>query len=104
MTYVGGRKGRPNLSPLNVEFQAQQKTMEIQVHNDRLNVNTASSLNHSQSPQVLLIFCERFIHRSIGIRGQLVVHLDIWIAIQSLSLPSRVPTSHSVPVNRFSRG
>jgi hypothetical protein len=53
-TYVGGGRKKSNLPPFKLEFEAQQKPMEIQVlnhlvkHNDRLNVNTASYSTHPQ--------------------------------------------------------
>ena len=61
-TYVGERKGRANLPPFKLEFETQQKPMEIQVlndlvkHNDRLNVNAASYSTHPQSSHILLVF------------------------------------------------
>jgi hypothetical protein len=56
------RTKKSNLPPCKLEFQAQQKAIEIHVlndlvkHNDRLNVNTAFYSIHPQSQHVLLVF------------------------------------------------
>ena len=60
--YTQGRRKRANITLFKLDFEAQQKPMEIQVlndlvkHNDRLNVNAASYSTHPQSPHVLLVF------------------------------------------------
>ena len=81
--YTEGRRKRANLPPFKVEFEAQQKPMEIQVlndlvkHNDRLNVNAASYSPHPQSRHVLLVFAND--------SPTYEMLFDMWIDVQSHS-------------------
>ena len=108
LAYTEGRRTRANLPPFNVEFEAQQKPMEIQVlndlvkHNDRLNVNAASYSTHPQSSHVLLIFAnDSPTYEMLFENGSWPTSI-CGLAFK-VSPPSRIPTSYSVMVNRVPR-
>jgi hypothetical protein len=106
--HTDGKRRRANLSPFKLEFDAQQKPMEIQVlnelvkHNDRLNVNAASYSTHPQSQHVLLVFVND------PPTDEMLFESSSWpTSICGLpfkvTLPSRIPTSYSILVNRVPR-
>ena len=106
--YTEGRRKKSNLPPFKLEFEAQQKPMEIQVlndlvkHNGRLNVNTASYSIHPQSRHVLLVFAND------SPTYEMLFESSSWpTSICGLpfkvTLPSRIPTSYSILVNRVPR-
>ena len=106
--YTEGRRKKSNLPPFKLEFETQQKPMEIQVlndlvkHNGRLNVNTASYSIHPQSSHVLLIFAND------SPTDEMLFESGSWpTSICGLpckvTLPSRIPTSYSILVNRVPR-
>ena len=107
-TYVGGRRKKSNLPPFKLEFEAQQKPMEIQVlndlvkHNDRLNVNTASCSTHPQSSHVLLIFANDSPTYEKLFESSSWPHSICGLTFK-VTLPNRIPTSYSVLVNRVPR-
>ena len=103
-----GRRKKSNLPPFKLEFEAQQKPMEIRVlndlvkHNGRLNVNTASYSTHPQSRHVLLVFAND------APTYEILFESSSWpTSICGLpfkvTLPSRIPTSYSILVNRIPR-
>ena len=106
--YTQGRRKRQNLPPFKLEFKDRQKPMEIQVlndlvkHNDRLNVNAASYSTHPQSSHILLVFAND------SATYEMLFDSSSWpTSICGLSfkvsLPSRIPTSYSILVNRVPR-
>ena len=106
--YTEGRRKRANLPPFKLEFEAQHKPIEIPVlndlvkHNDRLNVNTASYSTHPQSRHVLLVFAND------SPIYEMLFESSSWpTSICELpfkvTLPSRIPTSYSILVNRVPR-
>ena len=103
-----GRRKKSNLPPFKLEFEAQQKPMEIQVlndlvkHNGRLNVNTASYSINPQSRHVLLVFAND------APTYEILFESSSWpTSICGLpfkvTLASRIPTSYSVLVKRVPR-
>ena len=107
-TYVGERRKRANLPPFKLDFEAQQKPMEIQVlndlvkHIDRLNVNAASYSTHPQSRHMLLVFANDSPTYEMLFESSLWPHSICGLAFK-VSLPSRIPTSYSVLVKRVPR-
>ena len=106
--YTQGRRKRQNLPPFKLEFKDRQKPMEIQVlndlvkHNYRLNVNAASYSTHPQSSHILLVFAND------SATYEMLFDSSSWpTSICGLSfkvsLPSRIPTSYSILVNRVPR-
>ena len=102
------RRRRASLPPFKLEFDAQQKPMEIQVlndlvkHNDQLNVNAACYSTPPQSPHVLLIFAND------SPTYEMLFEISSWpTSICGLplkvTLPSRIPTSYSILINRVPR-
>jgi hypothetical protein len=104
-TYTEGRKKGANLPLLNVEFEAQQKPMEMQVlndlvkDNDRLNVNAASYSTHPQSPHVLLTFANDSSSYGILFESSSWPHSICGLPFK-VTRTSRIPMSYSVLVNR----
>ena len=102
---IDGRRKRANLPSFKLEFDAQQKPMEIQVlnelvkHNDRLNVNTASYSTHPQSRHVLLVFANDSPTYEILSESSSWPN-SIYGLPFKVTLPSRIPTSYSILVNR----
>ena len=107
-TYVGGRRKRANLPPFKLEFEAQQKPIEIQVlndlvkHNDRLNVNAASYSTHPQSSHVLLIFANDSPTYEMLFENSSWPHSICGLTFK-VTFPRRIPTSYSILVNRVPR-
>ena len=107
-THVGGGRKRANLPPFKLEFEAQQKPMEIQVlndlvkHNDRLNVNAASYSTHPQSWHVLLVFANDSPTYEMLFESGSWPHSSCGFTFK-VTLPGRIPTSYSVLVNRVPR-
>jgi hypothetical protein len=106
--YTAGRRKKSNLPPFKLEFEAQQKPIEIQVlnalvkHNARLNVNTASYSTHPQSRHVLLIFANDSPTYEMLFESISWPHSICGLTFK-VTLPSRIPTSYSVLVNRVPR-
>ena len=106
--YTEGRRKKSNLPPFKLEFEAQQKPMEIQVlndlvkHNDRLNVNTASYSTHPQSRHVLLVFANDSPTYEILFESSSWPNSICGLPFK-VTLPSRIPTSYSILVNRVPR-
>ena len=103
-----GRRKRANLPPFKLEFDAQQKPMEIQVlnelvkHNDRLNVNAASYSTHPQSRHVLLVFANDSPTYETLFQSNSWPNLICGLPFK-VTLPSRTPTSYSILVNPVPR-
>ena len=82
--------------------------MEIQVlndlvkHNDRLNVNAASYSTHPQSRHMLLVFANDSPTYEMLFESSSLPHSICGLAFK-VTLPSRIPTSYSVLVNRVPR-
>ena len=82
--------------------------MEIQVlnglvkHNDRLNVNAASYSTQPQSPHILLVFANDSATYEMLFESSSWPH-SIYGLTFKVTLPSRIPTSYSVLVNRVPR-
>ena len=106
--YTEGRRKRANLPPFKLEFEAQQKPREIQVlndlvkHNDRLNVNAASYSKHPQSRHVILIFANDSPSYEMLFESSSWPHSICGLPFKVI-LPSRIPTSDSILVNRVPR-
>ena len=106
--HTEGRRKRAILPPFKVEFEAQQKPMEIQVlnellkQNDRLNVNAASYSTHPQSQHVLLVFANDSPTYEMLFESSSWPHSICRLALK-VTLPRRISTSYSVLVNRVPR-
>ena len=106
--YTHGRRKKPNLPPFKLEFKDRQKPMEIQVlndllkHNDRLNVNAASYSTHPLSPHILLVFANDSPTFEMLSESSSWPHSICGLPFK-VTLPSRIPTSYSVLVNRVPR-
>ena len=106
--YTQGRRKRQNLPLFKLEFDTQQKPMEIQVlnelvkHIDRLNVNAASRSTHLQSPHVLLVFANDSSIYELLFESSSWPHSICGLPFK-VTLLSRIPTSYSVLVNRILR-
>ena len=106
--YTQGRRKKPNLPPFKLEFKDRQKPMEIQVlndlvkHNDRLNVNAASYSTHPLSPHILLVFANDSPTFEMLYESSSWPHSICGLPFK-VTLPSRIPTSYSVLVNRVPR-
>ena len=106
--YTEGRRKRVNLPPFKVEFEAQQKPMEIQAlnclvkHNDRLNVNVASYSTHPRSSHILLTFANDSPTYEILFESSSWPNSICGLPFK-VTLPSRIPTLYSILVNRVPR-
>ena len=106
--YVGGRKKRANLPPFKVEFEAQQKPMEIQVlndlvkHNDRLNMNATSYSTHPQSRHMLLVLANDSPTYEMLFESSSWPHSICGLPFK-VTLSSRIPTPCSVLIKRVPR-
>ena len=100
-----GPRGKTQLPPFKLEFEAKQKPSEILVlndlvkHNERLNVNTALYSTRPLSSHILLVFAND------PSTYELLLENSSWpTSICGLTfkvtLPNRTPTSYSVLVNR----
>ena len=106
--HTEGRRKRANLPPFKLEFDAQQKPMEIQLlndllkHSDWLNVNTGSYSTHPQSRHVLLVFANDSPTYEILFESSSWPHSICGLPFK-VTLRSRIPTPYSVLVNRVPR-
>ena len=106
--HTNGRRRRANLPPFKLEFDAQQKPMEIQVlnelvkHNERLNVNAASYSTRSQSSHILLVFANDSPTHEILFESSSWPNSICGLPFK-VTLPSQIPASYSILVNRFPR-
>ena len=103
----GGRK-KSNLPLFKSKFEAEQKPMKIQVlndlvkHNGRLNVNNASYSTHPQSPHVLLVFANDSPTYELLFESSSRPTSLCGSPFKG-TLPSRIPTSYSILINRVPR-
>ena len=102
------QKTKTNFPPFKIEFENQQKPIEIHVlnelvkHNNKLNVSSASYSSYPQSRHVLLLFAND------SFSYEFLVEKSAWPkSICGLSFqvtyPNRIPTSYSIIVNQIPR-
>ena len=100
--HAEGRRQRANLPPYKMQFDAQRKLLEIQVVNDRLDVNAASYSTYLRSRHALLVFANH------PPTYEMVFESSSWPTSIcgipfKVSLPSRIPMSYSILINRVPR-
>ncbi len=102
------RRTNAKLPPFKLEFEDQQKPLEIQVLNDmvkknyRLNVSSASYSTHPHSRHVLLLFAND------TSTYEMLFEKSSWPDTLCglkfhVSVPNRIPTSYSILINRIPR-
>ena len=105
---IPNRKIKVNLPPFKLEFEYQQKPLEIHVlnnlvkYNGQLNVSAAIYSTHPQFQHALLLFANDSLTYETLLDPTSWPQLICGLSFQ-VTMPNRIPTSYSVLVNQISR-